>query len=72
MTLSYSRHGPSNGHFAFVKFVFDQSTATWLRLHREGFEYLGGVPGRIMAPRTGHLAGQWPLEGPLFEGGHGP
>ena len=40
MTLSYSRH-------AFVKFVFDQSTATWLRLHREGFEYFGGVPGRI-------------------------
>ena len=40
MTLSYSRH-------AYVKFVFDQSTATWLRLHREGFEYFGGVPGRI-------------------------
>lgn len=40
MTLSYSRH-------MFVKFVFDQTTPTWLRLHREGFEFFGGTPRRI-------------------------
>jgi hypothetical protein len=31
----------------FVRFVFDQTTHTWLRLHREAFEFFGGVPGRI-------------------------
>ena len=40
MTLSYSRH-------QYVEFVFDQSVTTWLRLHREAFEFFGGVPGRI-------------------------
>ena len=40
MTLSYSRH-------MFVRHVFDQTTQTWLRLHREAFEFFGGVPGRI-------------------------
>jgi hypothetical protein len=40
MTLSYSRH-------MFVKFVFAQTTETWLRLHRDAFEFFGGVPGRV-------------------------
>ncbi len=40
MTLSYSRH-------MFVRFVFDQTISTWLRLHRDAFEFFGGVPGRI-------------------------
>lgn len=41
MTLSHSRH-------QYATFVFDQSVATWLRCHREAFEYLGGVPKRIV------------------------
>ena len=40
MTLSCSRH-------QYVELVFDQTVATWLRLHRAAFEFFGGVP----APR---------------------
>jgi transposase len=41
MTLSWSRH-------QYVEFVFDQRVETWLRLHRNAFEFFGGVPGRIV------------------------
>lgn len=41
MTLSYSRH-------QYATLVFDQSVGTWLRCHREAFEFFGGVPGRIV------------------------
>jgi transposase len=41
MTLSHSRH-------QFATFVFDQKVGTWLRCHREAFEFLGGVPRRIV------------------------
>ena len=36
MVLGYSRH-------MFARIVFDQSTETWLRLHAEAFEELGGA-----------------------------
>lgn len=41
MTLSFSRH-------SYVEFVFDQEVATWLRCHRHAFEWLGGVPRRVV------------------------
>lgn len=41
MTLSYSRH-------QYATLVFDQSVTTWLRCHREAFEFFGGVPERIV------------------------
>jgi transposase len=41
MTLSHSRH-------QFVTFVFDQKVSTWLECHRRAFEYLGGVPRRVV------------------------
>ncbi len=41
MTLAYSRH-------MYVEFVFDQSVATWIELHRRAFAYLGGVPQRLV------------------------
>ena len=41
MVLSYSRH-------MFVKFVFDQKIDTWLRLHRDAFEYFGGVVKKVV------------------------
>jgi transposase len=41
LVLSWSRH-------QYVEFVFDQTVATWLRLHRNAFEYLGGVPERAV------------------------
>ena len=41
MTLSWSRH-------QYVEFVFDQKAWTWLRLHRNAFTFLGGVPGRVV------------------------
>jgi transposase len=41
MTLSYSRH-------QYATLVFDQSVQTWLRCHREAFEFFGGVPERIV------------------------
>jgi transposase len=41
MTLSWSRH-------QYVEFVFDQKAATWLSCHRHAFEFLGGVPQRVV------------------------
>ncbi len=41
MILSWSRH-------QYVEFVFDQTVATWLRLHRNAFAYFRGVPRRIV------------------------
>lgn len=38
-TLSWSRH-------QYVEFVFDQKIETWLRCHRNAFEYFGGIPER--------------------------
>ena len=42
MVLGFSRH-------MFAKVVFDQKIATWLQLHREAFEWFGGVP-EIVVP----------------------
>lgn len=41
MTLAWSRH-------LYVEFVFDQKVETWLRCHRHGFEYFGGVPQQVV------------------------
>ena len=41
MTLSWSRH-------QYVEFVFDQKVETWLRCHRNSFNFFGGVPERIV------------------------
>jgi transposase len=41
MALSWSRH-------QYVEFVFDQKLLTWLLLHRHAFEWLGGVPERVV------------------------
>ncbi|MFN8468275.1 MAG: IS21 family transposase [Caldilineaceae bacterium] len=41
MTLSWSRH-------MYVEFVFDQTVATWLRLHRNALAFFSGVPQRIV------------------------
>jgi transposase len=41
MTLSWSRH-------QYAEFVFDQKVETWLRLHRNAFEFFGGVPKRVV------------------------
>jgi transposase len=41
MTLSHSRH-------QFVTLVQDQSVSTWLTVHRQAFEFFGGVPARIV------------------------
>ncbi len=41
MVLAWSR-------FMYVEFVWDQSVATWLLLHRHGFEFFGGVPHRVV------------------------
>lgn len=41
MTLSWSRH-------QYVEFVWDQKVATWLRLHRNAFEFFGGIPKRVV------------------------
>ena len=41
MTLSCSR-------YQYAERVFDQSVATWLRLHRAAFEFFGGVPRRVV------------------------
>jgi transposase len=41
MTLSWSRH-------QYVEFVWDQKVETWLRLHRNGFDFFGGVPQRVV------------------------
>lgn len=41
MVLGYSRH-------QFARLVFDQKIETWLALHVEAFEWLGGVPECIV------------------------
>lgn len=41
MTLSFSRH-------QHAVFVFDQEVGTWLRCHREAFEWFGGVTKRVV------------------------
>lgn len=41
MVLGYSRH-------MFARIVFDQKTETWLRLHVEAFEKLGGVVDTVV------------------------
>lgn len=41
MTLSWSRH-------QYVEFVFDQKVETWLRLHRNAFAFLDGIPKRVV------------------------
>jgi transposase len=41
LVLGYSRH-------MFVRLVFDQKVETWLMLHIEAFEELGGVPAVIV------------------------
>jgi transposase len=40
MTLSWSRH-------QYVEFVWDQKVETWLRCHRNAFEFFGRVPQRV-------------------------
>ena len=39
-TLAFSRH-------QYVEFVFDQTVATWLMLHRHMLEFFGGVPEHV-------------------------
>jgi transposase len=41
MVLGFSRH-------QYVEFVWDQTLATWLVLHRHAFEFFGGVPKRVV------------------------
>lgn len=41
MTLAFSRH-------QYVEFVFDQSIATWIRLHVNAFAFFGGAPARVV------------------------
>jgi transposase len=41
MTLSWSRH-------QYVEFVFDQKVETWLRCHRNAFNFVEGVPKRVV------------------------
>lgn len=41
MTLSFSRH-------CFVRFVFDQTIASWIDCHKAAFHFFGGVPGRLV------------------------
>jgi transposase len=41
MLLSWSRH-------VYVEFVWDQKIETWLRCHRNAFEFFGGVAGRVV------------------------
>lgn len=41
MNLSWCRH-------QYPEFVFDQKVETWLRLHRNAFEFFGGAPERIV------------------------
>lgn len=41
MTLAYSRH-------QYAEIVTDQKIGTWLGCHRRAFEFLGGVPRRLI------------------------
>jgi transposase len=40
-TLCYSRH-------QYAELVFDQKVATWIGLHKRAFEYINGVPRRVI------------------------
>jgi len=40
MTLAHSRH-------QYAEIVWDQSVSTWLRCHRNAFEFFGGVPSKV-------------------------
>ena len=40
-TLCYSRH-------QYAELVFDQKVGTWIRLHQKAFQFLGGVPKRVI------------------------
>jgi len=54
MTLSWSR-------YQYVEFVFDQKAATWLRLHRNAFQFFGGVPRRVVLDnlKAGIIKASW-------------
>jgi len=41
MTLAFSRH-------QYAEVVWDQKVATWLGCHRRAFEFLGGVPKKVV------------------------
>lgn len=41
MTLCFSRH-------QYAEVVFDQKVETWLACHRRAFEWLGGVPAKLI------------------------
>ena len=41
MTLAWSR-------YQYAEFVFDQTIASWLRLHVNAFAFFGGVPARVV------------------------
>jgi hypothetical protein len=41
MTLAFSRH-------MYVEIVWDQKVATWLRCHRNAFNFYGGVPSKVI------------------------
>jgi transposase len=41
MVLGYSRH-------MYVEYVFDQSAETWIRVHINAFQDLGGVPAEVV------------------------
>jgi transposase len=41
LVLGYSRH-------CYAELVFDQRVETWLLLHQHAFEFLGGVPERVV------------------------
>lgn len=40
MTLAYSRH-------QYAEIVWSQGVATWLRCHRNAFEFFGGIPEKV-------------------------
>jgi transposase len=54
MILSWSR-------YMYVEFVFDQVVGTWLRLHRNAFEWFGGVTERVVIDnlKTGIARACW-------------
>lgn len=60
MTLSWSRH-------QYVEFVFDQSVPTWLRLHRQAFEFFGGVPRRLKVDNLKAAIGHAHWEDPAMQ-----
>lgn len=60
MTLSHSRH-------QYVTFVFDQKVSTWIRCHREAFEYFGGVPRRIVIDNLKSAIVKAALHDPVVE-----